>query len=841
MLFSGVVCVCADGLVLGGTLTIDYNNDTTVYRFEDAEVLQNYRSEIQLSGGKEGYTFAFAPTAYVPPGLSISEGGVVSGSKENMTMAGTYSSIFILITAPDGSSKTFSCSLRVKPRPVYIRVEAPTDAVYDGVTHYTANGVYLDYYTGDVLEDKPELRYSGYEMSNLVDVVNADTYRISYVTSTIYEVKPNAEHSMITGDRTMTVQKASADYLTINGVQDAEYDYDGNSHGLTGVSITSTLEPAKTIPYGIRYYNKRTGALIAGEPVAAGEYTAEIYSMDTNYEPKSATANVKINAEKVIFTITGDPFTYNGEGQAPTVTATKLGEDFTEYTVNYLDASGQPLTEDKLKDGKPYNAGTYRVNITLNNPDQYMTDPITNSTFTIGKREVILNIPDNTFPYTANEANEPEQKTPVVVPSIEGFTAYTVKYQLLAEVDSTPVGDPTDYVAEMGTYRVIFTLTDPDNYTFGTGNERYVYVANKFLNFIFTDLEKTYKRDTAQYATVTATAATEGEPVYENHYSVEYYQNDVIVAEPINAGRYHITVNPIHGHGVGTEDPEDPYLEIKPQTVTFSVAEGEELSVDFDGNDHTVNVTRNADADILDEEYTVKYRKKTTTTKIDAAHDAGEYDIIVEVTNPNYKAASEVIGTFTINSTYEWNIGNSPAAMIYKDSAKTDEQKQSLFEQFLANREFTDAPEGCTAGIRYPIFDGILDGIDLDGDKNTVIVKNIADYQDPGIKINSAEVKGAAPEAVEGVEGLYTVTYNGDSSLRRYVMVVGGIIGDTDASGIVNALDANALDRIDRAPLNITEARIWDVNKDGVLNKDDAAAIRKRFGVKLVPYYSWVR
>lgn len=829
MLFSGAVCVNAEDLVFGGTLTIDYNDNSRVYELAEGEVLQNYRSQIQLVGGNTGYTFAFVQGTYLPPGLSITEDGVVSGY---MTMRGSYSAISLLITAPDGTSKTFSCSLRIKPRPVYIYITAPSDAVYDGVTHYKAEGKYVDYHTGEELEDKPVLRYG---LDGLTDVVDAGEYRITYGTSFIYDVKPNAENSYISGDRYITVHRASANELTINGVHDAEFDYDGQSHGLTGVSITSSLEPAKTIPYGIRYYNRRTGALIEGEPIAAGEYTAEVYSTDTNYEPKSETAVITINAEKVSFTITGNSFTYNGEGQAPTVTAEKTGEPFSEYTVNYLNASGQPVAAEDLKDGKPYKAGTYRVNITLNEPDKYLTDPITNNTFTISKQEITLKIPQKTY-YKADEDNHPLPQTPVVVPDPADFTGYTAQYQRLAEDGTTPVGDPSPQVTEIGTYRVIFSLTDPDNYTFGTGNAQYVEVADKTINFEFTNLTKTYIRDTAQYATVKAT--TEGE-LFTNHYSVVYSQNNVQVDAPTNAGSYYITIQPEHGHGVGTKNPEFPYLVINPQTVTFSVAEDETTSVDFDDQDHKVNVVFNAESDIIAEDYAVKFRNKATNVITDAAHDAGEYDIVIDVVNENYTAASEVIGTFTINSTYVWNIGNSPAAMIYKDTKMTDTQKDELLNQFKASRVFAEGnvPEGCKAGISYPL----INGIDLDGDTNTVIVKDINNYTDPGITINNVEVKNGTPVAVEGVEGLYTVTYNGDNSLRRYVIEVGGKIGDTDADGIVNALDANALDKLNRVPANVTEARIWDVNKDGVLDRNDAAAIRKRFGVKLVPYYSWVK
>ncbi len=140
--------------------------------------------------------------------------------------------------------------------------------------------------------------------------------------------------------------------------------------------------------------------------------------------------------------------------------------------------------------------------------------------------------------------------------------------------------------------------------------------------------------------------------------------------------------------------------------------------------------------------------------------------------------------------------------------------------------------------------------IPTDIDKYTVIVKNIADFTDPGVSFNGTTVYGSAPVAVADVEGLYTVTYtlntglSAPTILTRYVMEAGRI-GDVNGDGYVNAVDANFIEKALGANTTINaegvkKARVWDVNKDGQIDASDASAIRSRYRTKLMPYYPWI-
>lgn len=806
-IFAVNICIYAAGDTLVQSLILP-----------NGQAYQPYNEKIQMKNEEEQYTFELAKNSLLPVGLSLSSDGVISGIPR---MSANYSAIKIKITDSAGKVVTKRFSMRVKARDIRLKIMVPAPAPYDGQPHDATVECY-DNVTGELIENlNPKITYGTGRTEHAIE---AGTHIINITPPSGCNIVNNLT-------RTVTIEHLPVNKLSVSGYT---VDYDGKPHGIKDEHVIVAPEEAG---FAVEYRKRGTSEYTADEPVTVGVYDVRVYTTNKNYVTQYANSTIIIEGEKIDFHVTDNKFAYNGEGQAPVVTATKRGEPFTEYTVSYFDATGRSLVEEDLKDGKPYKAGTYRINIIFDEPDKYSVGSITNDIFTIEKMEVTFKIPQKTY-YKADENNKPIPQTPVVVSEPEGFTGYTAQYQRLSE-NGTAIGEPADQVSEIGTYRVIFILTDSDNYTFGTGNAQFVEVADKTINFTFTDLEKTYKRDTAQYATVTAT--TEGD-LFESHYSVVYSQNNVQTKEPIDAGRYYITIQPEHGHGVGTKDPEFPYLVINPQTVIFSVAYSEITEIDYDGGDHTVNVTYNEGADITEADYAVKYRNKATNAETDVAHDAGEYDIVIKVTNQNYQAASEVIGIFTINTTYEFLPGNSPAAMIFKDSSKTEAEQQSIFDAFKVSREFTveNVPTGCAAGIKYPVFEPLRDECDLDMDPSTVILTDIADYQEPGIKINDVAVNEGVIEPVDGMDNLYTVTYNGDSSLKRYVMIVNGRIGDVTGEGVVNAIDANHLDNIDRPVQTVNEARLWDVNKDGNINRLDATAIRKRFSEKLTPYYPWI-
>lgn len=807
------VCVHAADFAVDTSVT---PADTIIqgkYSLPKGQVSKPYSAQIQMAGGNAGYTFRFDSTAFVPPGLHISESGAITGTP---TAFGSFRSINVYVEHTDGTHKIITFTVELDAKHVILVVKAPASPVYDGFTQYRASGQYKDEETGAVLTDKTPSLYYIKNGSRVDYALDAATYMIRY------DIPLDLEVVSTEGDEFFTVARSNTAIVT---ARDKEVTYDGQPHGLTNEDITVT--PAEA-GHKEEYRRKGTSAYSSELPVAPGEYDVRVYTTSTNYEPSDTIVTLKITAQTVDFTVTNTSVPYNEQEQEPTITPSKTDAN---YTVTYKDSAGNIL------EGKPKNAGKYTIDINLvTNPSYpviYVKGNVDNEEFEITPIEVSLKIPVKSYTYAAGTSY-----TPIVVPEPAGFDKYSVKYHLLDE-NSQLVNDakyPASEISELGTYAVIFTLDDSVNYVFGTGNAQYVQVAEQTIDYKFKNLEKTYKRDTNQYAEV---ETTNGD--FEGHYTLIYSQSGVQVT-PQNAGTYYITIRPDKGYGTGTKDPEYPYLVINKQLVTFSLAEGAQTTVNYDGEGHTVTVQHNDESDILNTEYTVSYRNQATGEITSSAVKAGTYDVLVTITNNNY-IAEEFNETLTVKSTVTLNMGNSPAAMIYKDSVHIDDAvwQTSTFEQLQTNREFTaeNLPENCRASVKYPSI--TVDGKDLDTDVNTVIVSHINLFADPGVVINGEQrTSDENPVPVEGMDGLYKLTYTHEGvDYDRYIMVV-RIIGDTNNDGYINALDANYLDDKNDAPNGVTEARIWDVNKDGILDKADATAIRGRFKTKLVPYYPWI-
>lgn len=305
---------------------------------------------------------------------------------------------------------------------------------------------------------------------------------------------------------------------------------------------------------------------------------------------------------------------------------------------------------------------------------------------------------------------------------------------------------------------------------------------------------------------------THGAKVTTNPANIEYAvkyraegQTDYTADEPCAVGKYDVraTITDLNYKSVTAVG----IVNIREGAVNFSVTNNEHT---YDGEkDYRATVTPMGS---FTGDYSVVYRNTKTGEETAMPAIAGIYRIVVTLDDSeNYILGGVVPNTLTISPKVYLIEGNSPAA------------------------------RGADMQIYKPI-----NGVDVDGDENTVIVKNIALFSDPGMVVED----GITTETVQGelkaaeMPGLYTVTYSHDTDLGNIEMVryviVAGKIGDINEDGYLNGLDANLLDDTNRAPKNVTEARIWDVNKDGRVDFLDADAIRNRYRTPLVPYYPWI-
>ncbi|MCH5210680.1 MAG: hypothetical protein J1F01_06905 [Oscillospiraceae bacterium] len=299
------------------------------------------------------------------------------------------------------------------------------------------------------------------------------------------------------------------------------------------------------------------------------------------------------------------------------------------------------------------------------------------------------------------------------------------------------------------------------------------------------------------------------------------------------AGTYYIDVRPPEGCSIRKREGAE-YIVIEYRTAQISVKDKYFKYIEggiFEITDEDVTVTP------PEAGYAVMYRKRGDAEySSELPTEPGIYDVRVHTTNPNYETAY-ANALLTIAGTAYMNLGNSPAALIFSENI-AETEKESKLDAFKSdpNRVFRD--------INYPKFNIPGINVDLDADKYTVIVRDIMNFKDPGLYAEGVGniASEYTMEKVNGADDLYKVTYDVEDvdDLYRYVMVVRRI-GDVDGNGYVNAIDANHLDKKkDEKPATVTEARVWDVTKEGTLNRADAAAIRYRFSTPLEAYYPWV-
>jgi hypothetical protein len=202
--------------------------------------------------------------------------------------------------------------------------------------------------------------------------VNAGTYDVS-VTFTSND--PN--YLSTTADGSMTIQPSGVSlYYYLNGGA-YWYIYNGPHQGVNGTATGYFNNPVNgTFTYA--YYDS-TGAQLPAEPTAAGSYTFTEYftSLDPNYASGSFSYNFAIYAATPTVTVNGGPLTYNGQGQAATVTAVGIdGVTPVPGTASFT-YNGSSST--------PVIAGTYAVVATFTPTDPNYTSATATGTLVINK------------------------------------------------------------------------------------------------------------------------------------------------------------------------------------------------------------------------------------------------------------------------------------------------------------------------------------------------------------------------------------------------------------------------------------------------------------------------
>ena len=243
---------------------------------------------------------------------------------------------------------------------------------YDGAAHAataeaTVNGVSV---AGTI-----SLTYNG----DAAAPVNAGTYAVvaSFTPTDVTNYNP------ATGNGSITIEKATPT-VTVTG---GPFTYDGQPHaasasamGVNNVSLVGTFSFT---------YN---GA--SAEPVNAGTYAvvASFTPTDvTNYNPATGNGSITIKKATPAVTVTGGPFTYDGQPHAASASA--MGVDNVSlvgaFSFTYNGASAEPV-----------NAGTYAVVASFTPTDVTNYNPATgNGSITIEQATPIVTVTGGTFTY----------------------------------------------------------------------------------------------------------------------------------------------------------------------------------------------------------------------------------------------------------------------------------------------------------------------------------------------------------------------------------------------------------------------------------------------------------
>ena len=561
------------------------------------------------------------------------------------------------------------------------------------------------------------------------------------------------------------------------------------------------------VPSGLNISNNNADftqhGIITGTPRAWGSYPMIIAIYNQNGESKYYTFHIDVSPIEIKIKVTVPTENIVYDGKRHYVESVECYD----YTDENWETPLDGVVPNVTYNGAAYarNVGSYYIQVTAPSGTLLREDPW----YVNGEYLNIVRANVDKFRVVDVVAGYDGDTHPATV-EVEPQIAYKIEYRKDGETDYTEQ-EPRD----AGTYQVRAYTTD-SNYNTATATGTVVITADA-VNFHVSDNEYTYQENTSRKATVTPTREdlnwTDGED-----YTVKYKNADGDeVANPTDAGEYTIEVElKNHDYRVGTIDGN---LKINPRQIEFEVSNNDYTYEE--NKQRKATVTPSASSDYSGD-FSVMYKNTKGGDEEAEPIVAGVYEIIVRIDSSNY----EVIApeeTLIIRPYIYLSKGNSPKAV----------------------------------GVSANYYGFMADEKDLDDEESTFIAKSISDFNnaenlemivEDGIETRKVVFVSADQDGND--KNLYRVTYtytdtntNQTTTMTRYVMIVGRI-GDVNGDGYVNTIDASALSQYngDKTPKTVAQARMWDVDKDGLLNEDnsDVTAIRGRYSTPLEPYYPWI-
>lgn len=412
-----------------------------------------YSQALQITGASGTVTWSL-PSAVIgqtdgtssaagalPPGLSLSSAGVISGTPSSSGIGKTYSNIVVQATDATGAIavKTLSLSVTAAKTPAAVTL-ANLSATYDGgaksVTATTNPAGLAVTFTYDSSSTPPTAAGS----YSVVGTINDSTYQGS-ASGTLVIAKATASLSLgsltanydgnthpvtcatgppgltvnLTYDGSATPPTNPGSYAVVASVSDANYQ--GSANGtlviakaaalatLDGLSATYNGTPrsvtVSTSPSGLATSTTYNGSVNA--PTVPGSYAVTATINDPYYQG-SATGTLVIAKAAAVVTLSDLAATYDGSSKPVAVTTSPAGLGLT------LTYNGVAMA--------PTEAGSYAVAATIQD-DNFQGSAT--STLVIGKETVTVNLGALSTVYDGNPH-------PVPASTIPSGLAVTVTY-----------------------------------------------------------------------------------------------------------------------------------------------------------------------------------------------------------------------------------------------------------------------------------------------------------------------------------------------------------------------------------------------------------------------------
>ncbi len=329
------------------------------------------------------------------------------------------------------------------------------------------SGSPIDVTLGQLAAGSVVLSESDYEVTVTANGGNASVQDGKPLTAGEYNVTVTLKNGYKFSDDstsktlTFTVNKK---VITIEGVTAATRDYDGTTDvTLSGGNLAGVVSGDEA---GVRF--NLAGLLSdANAGVDKTVKTSITLSGDKagNYELTQPEVKVTISPKSVEVSWAGDSFVYSGSAQAPTATATGVGQD---GSVNIILTIKNAQSE--VQAGGAIDAGSYTAEATTDNGNYTLTN--TSKAFVITQKAISVSVTVTGWTY-GNPANAP------VVEGNEG--SGNVTYLYTGQTNGEQPYSSADAPTEAGTYKVTVTIEATQNYEGGNAESAEFVIDKKQL------------------------------------------------------------------------------------------------------------------------------------------------------------------------------------------------------------------------------------------------------------------------------------------------------------------------------------------------------------------------